>query len=154
MLFNGRDFTFFDFEGQRVRRFSEMRLKRSPLRDLAALVCSLYYAGLVALRNHAGPGSPAYADLLPWAEAWFEIVSAGLVNRYKICIEPAGVLPADGDWLLMLDIYRLDRHLVELDGELRRQRGWAEIPVRGLLQELNRFEVGSRPDFNRREVGN
>src|SRR5690606_32063831 len=44
VLWTGKDFVIIDFEGEPARSFSERRLKRSPLRDVAGMVRSFHYA--------------------------------------------------------------------------------------------------------------
>src|SRR5690606_35473328 len=44
VLWTGKDFVIIDFEGEPARAFSERRLKRSPLRDVAGMVRSFHYA--------------------------------------------------------------------------------------------------------------
>ncbi|MEX1238733.1 MAG: maltose alpha-D-glucosyltransferase, partial [Cyclobacteriaceae bacterium] len=44
VLFTGKDFVITDFEGEPARSYSERRLKRSPLRDVAGMIRSFHYA--------------------------------------------------------------------------------------------------------------
>ncbi|MDX5347832.1 MAG: putative maltokinase, partial [Hymenobacteraceae bacterium] len=44
VLFTGKDFVILDFEGEPARSYSERRLKRSPLRDVAGMIRSFHYA--------------------------------------------------------------------------------------------------------------
>ena len=44
VLYNGKDFTIIDFEGDPGRPLSERRIKRSPLQDVAGMIDSFYHA--------------------------------------------------------------------------------------------------------------
>src|SRR5690606_25552279 len=44
VLFTGKDFVILDFEGEPARAYSEQRIKRSPIRDVAGMIRSFHYA--------------------------------------------------------------------------------------------------------------
>src|SRR5436305_8155313 len=44
VLYTGKDFVIFDFEGEPARTIAARRIKRSVLRDVAGMVRSLHYA--------------------------------------------------------------------------------------------------------------
>jgi maltose alpha-D-glucosyltransferase/alpha-amylase len=44
VLFTGKDFIIIDFEGEPGFSFSERRLKKSPLKDVAGMMRSFHYA--------------------------------------------------------------------------------------------------------------
>ena len=51
VLWTGEDFVIIDFEGEPGRPLSQRRFKRAPLRDVAGMVRSFYYASAAALRD-------------------------------------------------------------------------------------------------------
>ncbi|MCB9041837.1 MAG: maltose alpha-D-glucosyltransferase [Lewinellaceae bacterium] len=135
VLFTGKDFILYDFEGDRTRSFSELRLKKPPMSDLSSLLSSLYYAALAALEVEAEPGKLGESPWLPVMEAWFEGMKTAFLNGYLPPAREAGLLPASKeDWNILQDTFLLERRLYELSFELERARGWEEIPLLGLLR--------------------
>ncbi len=137
VLFTGREFCLFDFEGDRIKSFSELRLRKSPARDLSSLISSLYYAAVAPLCNETGIEAFQESEWLPWAEAWYDHMSGAFLNGYLPIARAAGLIPvATDDWHVLLDTFLLERHLYELDYEMRRGRNWEVIPLRALLRML------------------
>jgi len=82
VLFTGKDFVIIDFEGEPAVSFSERRLKRSPLKDVAGMLRSFHYAsfGKIIL-------SKTYSDkevriLEPWADQWQHYVLRFFLRSY------------------------------------------------------------------------
>jgi maltose alpha-D-glucosyltransferase/alpha-amylase len=141
VLFTGKSFTLFNFEGDRTRSFSELRLRKSPISDLASLSSSLYYAAMAALSTHIKPEVLTESELLPWAEAWYEKLQDALMEGYLPIAREAQLLPdSEEDLQLLLQTFFLERQVYELGFELQQQRAWELIPYRGLLRLLERME--------------
>ena len=137
VLFTGRDFYLFDFEDDRIRSYSEQRLKKSAVRDVASLICSLYYAALAALHAEGDPEALSSPDLRRPAETWFEGIRAAFLFGYMPVAREAGLVPpSEEDWSILLDVFLLERHLYELSFELVSDRGWAQLPLQGILRLL------------------
>ena len=137
VLFTGKDFCVFDFEGERIRSYSELRLKKSPVRDLASLLCSMYYVALAALRTQVDPDQLQDSELLPWAEAWYDnMVAAFLTGYLPKAREAELVPPVQEDWEILMEAFLAERHLYELGFEIQKNRDLAQIPLRGLLRLL------------------
>jgi maltose alpha-D-glucosyltransferase/alpha-amylase len=138
VLFTGNSFVLFNFEGDRTRSFSELRLRKSPVRDLASLSSSLYYAALGALITQIKPIEPNESELLAYAEAWYDAIHSAFLEGYLPVARAAGLLPSsDEDWKLLLHTFQLERHLYELGFELQQNRGWEAIPYCGLLRQID-----------------
>jgi len=137
VLFTGRDFVILGFEGEPRRPLSERRLKRSPLRDVAAMLRSFHYAASAKLFEEAAAGlvsRGALAELETWARYWERWVSASFLRSYLERARGASFLPASReDVAMLLDIYRLEKALSELTQELSRRPAWAGIPLQGIL---------------------
>ena len=125
-----------DFEGEPARPLSERREKDQALRDVAGMLRSLEYAGLVAWENYAqetGSTNEGWADLLiRWSEAVFleaYLATAG---------ETADYLPTDPEARdLMIWAYQLDKVLYEVRYELGSRPDWVSLPLRGLERLLS-----------------
>lgn len=137
VLYTGKDFIIIDFEGEPARAVSERRIKRSPLRDVAGMIRSFYYAPYVALLHD--PGMHSDGRFGDWAESWYRHVSGVFFASYMRHAVDAGLLPRERDDLeLMLDVYTLDKAVYELGYELDNRPDWVSIPVRGILGILEK----------------
>jgi len=142
VLFTGREFILFNFEGDRTRSFSELRLRKSPVSDLTSLCSSLYYAAMAALDTHLKPELLTESEYLPWVEGWYERLQQCLLNGYRAEVQGQKLLPErEEDLQLLMDTFFLERQLYELGFELGQQREWELIPYRGLLRLLEKMRA-------------
>jgi maltose alpha-D-glucosyltransferase/alpha-amylase len=140
VLYTGKDFIIIDFEGEPARSLSERRMKRSPLRDVAGMLQSFYYAGIQALRNEEESGMITQENLPQmeqWVQFWYCWVSAAFLNTYLATAGDAAFLPkARGELQVLLDAYLLEKVIYELGYELNNRPDWVAIPLRRILQLL------------------
>jgi len=131
--------------GEITRTVGERKVKRSPLRDVAAMIRSFDYCVQSVLRgltNYKGraQGLIRAEDqpiLAPWAETWHNRVSREFVSAYLSIIGPSGLLPpADDSRRALLDVLLLERALQEVDKELSDRSDWLVIPLQGAVQLL------------------
>ena len=143
VLSTGKDFVFIDFEGDPDQTITERRLKRSPLRDVAAMIRSFHYAAWSAmLGKESGRGkTPGWLrpedipTLEPWARYWHRWVSAVYLAAYREHLGAAPFLPPSEDQLRQLfGIFLYERALSELSSELQHRPDWAVVPLTGLLR--------------------
>ncbi|MFN0017651.1 MAG: maltose alpha-D-glucosyltransferase [Pirellulaceae bacterium] len=143
ILYTGKDFLFIDFEGVPTQSLGERRLKRSPLRDVAGMVCSLEDAvqstllGLGTGRGHPQGviRSADRAALSAWAEFWRHTVTRAFLAAYLNAPGIRPLLPlklADSERLLR--IFTLERWASEFKHELHRRPRWLAIPINSLLR--------------------
>jgi maltose alpha-D-glucosyltransferase/alpha-amylase len=127
VLFTGKDFVVLDFDGELDRSYNDRRRRRSPLRDIACMLCSIDNAALVTLRE---PGTVREADaelLSPWASLWSSWMSAMLLSGYFRGIAGTSLVPQGPEQIMgLLDAFALERTLRDLREEL----GWAAAPGR------------------------
>jgi maltose alpha-D-glucosyltransferase / alpha-amylase len=140
VLYTGRDFYPLDFEGEPSRSLSERRLKRSPLRDVAAMLRSFQYAAYVKLFEEASAGvaSPGILpELERWALYWERWVSAAFLRAYFDRARGASFLPPSAEErALLLDAFVLEKAIHELAHELNDRPAWVRIPLQGIRQIL------------------
>ena len=136
VLYSAGDFVFIDFEGEPARTLSERRRKRSPLRDVAAMLRSFHYAAATALRGEAVRDQDMPA-LAPWAHAWAEWVGAEWLSAWLAEAGTIDFVPKDQTTLArMLDFYLLEKSIYEVFYELNNRPEWLVIPLSGLAQLL------------------
>ena len=143
ILFTGKDFVFIDFEGVPTQSLGERRLKRSPLRDVAGMLCSFEDAvqstllGLGTGRGHPQGVIRAAdrASLAAWAEFWRVAVSHSFLTTYLSTPGIAPLLPQQpADVQQLLSICTLERWVSEFMHELHRRPRWLTIPISSLLR--------------------
>ncbi len=133
VLFTGKDFYIIDFEGEPARSFSERRLKRSPLRDVAGMIRSFHYAAYNALfqQNVTVKEDETYME--EWAEQWYHYASNFFMHAYLGKTMGTGVVPArEEDFEILMETFLLEKAIYELGYELNNRPDWVLIPIRGI----------------------
>jgi maltose alpha-D-glucosyltransferase/alpha-amylase len=133
ILFTGKDFIILDFEGEPALSYSERRLKRSALRDVAGMLRSLHYAayGSLFLDNQVRPED--VTKLLPYVEQWYHYMSGFFVKSYLETVKDSLVIPqAKEDLQVLIETFLLQKAVYELNYELNNRPGWVTVPLRGI----------------------
>jgi maltose alpha-D-glucosyltransferase / alpha-amylase len=142
VLRTGSDFVIIDFEGEPARALGERRLKRSPLRDAAGMLRSFSYAAQVALRGAPERGLAQPSDvprLDRWVRYWRAWVGSAFLRAYLQRMAGTPLLPSGAEELAVLLRFLLfEKSVYELGYELDNRPAWAAIPIRGVLDLLER----------------
>jgi maltose alpha-D-glucosyltransferase / alpha-amylase len=140
VLYTGKDFLITDFEGEPERPLGERRLKRSPLRDVAAMIRSFDYVTRAALFKQLELGTLQEKDLQlldPWAQLWYRWVSAAYFKAYVAAVREANLVPASTEQLaVLIEAHLFEKALYEIGYELQHRLKWLQIPLQALLQLL------------------
>lgn len=150
VLFTGKDFVITDFEGEPARAYSERRLKRSPLRDIAGMVRSLHYAAYGALFLDNQIRSEDIPNLMPYAETWFHYFSNFFMHAYLERLDGQSFIPAHRDDLeILMTTFLLEKAIYELNYEINNRPDWLVIPLRGVTSILNNIKDGQtvKPEY-------
>jgi maltose alpha-D-glucosyltransferase/alpha-amylase len=140
VLFTGKDFIIIDFEGEPVRTFSERRLKRSPLRDVAGMIRSFHYAAFYQLIQNNTFRAEDVSYLETWAEQWYHYVSSFFMQAYMEKAGGKNFLPdSQADLDLLLQIFILEKAIYELNYELNMRPDWVIIPLRGIKYIMSEY---------------
>ena len=135
VLYTGKDFVIFDFEGEPARSLSERRLKRSPVRDIAGMLRSYQYAAYTVLHREMALSSDEKEFLSPWAELWATYMGGSFLKGYLEKMKGSPVLPSSmEDFENMLVPFLLEKALYEVGYELNNRPEWLLIPLRGVKQ--------------------
>lgn len=142
VLHTGQDFLIIDFEGEPARPMAERRAKHSPLKDVAGMLRSFDYAAHAALYNRLEQGcidAGRMAHLEPRARFWTHWVSVVFLEAYLARARGGGFLPTEARELeILLEASLLDKAAYELCYELNNRPAWLKIPLKGILQLMNR----------------
>ncbi len=139
VLTTGKDFVIIDFEGDKRRSLSERRVKRSPLRDLASMICSFHYAvGSIIMGNGSprgqAPGMIRTEDLQllrDWGWTWFSWVSASFLDQYVASTHQAAFMPQNREeFRTLMELFLLEKSLQELGYDIENRPSWIMIPMR------------------------
>ena len=141
VLWTGRDFTIIDFEGEPARSYSERRLKRSPLRDVAGMLRSFQYAVFSTALKDEYSYQRKEGDMQKWAEIWYHHVSRIYLKGYLDAVEGTGFVPSPQEDLeILLETYLLEKAVYELNYELNHRPDWVQIPILGIKAIVNRHD--------------
>jgi len=145
VLFTGKDFVIIDFEGEPARSFSERRLKRSPLRDVAGMIRSFHYAAYNALFQEQGVRKEDIAVLENWAEQWYHYASGFYIDAYLNTVKGSEFIPEEKKHLdILIQVFLLEKAIYELNYELNNRPDWVTIPIRGIKYIMRRYLNGGK----------
>ncbi len=133
VLWTGRDFVIIDFEGEPARSFSERRLKRSPLRDVAGMIRSFHYAAYSSIIESEFDQQKKEGDLDHWAENWYYLVTRMFLQGYYSNVGDNNFIPRDKeDTEILMQTFLLEKAIYEMNYELNNRPDWVLIPLRGI----------------------
>ena len=93
VLFTGKDLMFLGFAGDPLRSYSERRLKRSPLRDVAGIVRAFYYAAYEGIWMNNEYHADDVNKLFNAADLWAYHVSGIFVKSYLDKVQHTELVP-------------------------------------------------------------
>jgi maltose alpha-D-glucosyltransferase/alpha-amylase len=132
ILFTGKDLMILDFEGEPAATYSERRLKRSPLRDVAGMIRSLHYAAYGSLILDKNKNDD-FKKLEPFVEHWYHYMSGFFMEAYLKSIGNSGLIPSDkNDVAILLQTFLIEKSVYELNYELNNRPSWVVVPLKGI----------------------
>jgi maltose alpha-D-glucosyltransferase/alpha-amylase len=138
VLFTGKDVAIPYLGGDPHRSFGERRIKRSPVRDLASMIRSIFYAAESSLKN-GHVVKEETEKLLPYYRLWTHHSVSFFIHNYLQEVGKASFIPENKDELtLLLRIYALEIAVHDLNYELNNRPEWAIVPVRLIKAILDR----------------
>ncbi len=130
ILFTGKDFAFTDFEGDERIPYTERTIKRSPLRDCAALTCSIFITSNRVFREQ-NLGLESF-----WPADWAVRAVRSFLDSYrKEMLESDRPLFDAEAVRVLLPVFVHERLLAEIEEMLNRKTDPEDI--RELLTILN-----------------
>ncbi|GAA4330688.1 maltose alpha-D-glucosyltransferase [Flaviaesturariibacter amylovorans] len=129
VLLTGKDLALYDFGGNVQRSYSERRIKRSPLRDVAQMIASIYQTTFEGFRHsaHLPADNSAY---LAYAERWAYLMSGFFAKAYFEAVQDTPFVPADpADREMLLQTFLIERALRHINEDLQTDPGRAGAPL-------------------------
>jgi maltose alpha-D-glucosyltransferase/alpha-amylase len=114
ILFTGKDFII-DFEGNSEIPYSDRRLKRSALRDVAAMIWSFHFAAYTAMHSfkQANVNEEKYLEML--AEKWWVSLCNDFLFSYIRELQNTQILPDDNNLInYLITIFLLERIFTDI----------------------------------------
>ncbi len=139
VLFTGKDFVIIDFEGEPGFSFSERRLKKNPLKDVAGMMRSFQYAafGKILLNENYRTQDMEYLEA--WAEQWQHYVSRFYFGAYLERMGLGKELSEENE--VLIRTFLIEKAIYELGYELNGRPDWVIIPLRGIVYHMNRYQL-------------
>ncbi len=133
ILLTGMDFLFINFEGQPAIASSAKRLKRSPFRDIAGIIGSVYFAAHTSLQKFGHLLSEDIAAYNAFANRWWFCMSNKFLRGYLDAAGEKDFFPSDEKQVnFLVNVYMIEKMLSEIDKGITRNSNWLKIPVEGL----------------------
>lgn len=136
VLFTGKDFIIIDFEGEPGFSFSERRLKKNPLKDVAGMMRSIHYAAFGKILLNENYRHQDREILEGWAEQWQHYIARFYFGAY---LERLGQkeFPYESD--VLIRTFLIEKAVYELGYELNGRPDWVIIPLRGIEYHMRRY---------------
>jgi len=133
VLYTGKDFVILDFEGEPAKAYSERRLKRSALRDVAGMIRSFHYAAYAGIFLDDKINQTDREKLAPYADQWYHYMSGFFMKAYLETVQGTMIIPKDKEGLeVLIETFLLEKAIYELNYELNNRPDWVIIPIKGI----------------------
>ena len=133
ILWTGKEYIMNSFEGDPSKSFSERRIRRSAMRDLAAMIRSLHYAAYSSILSPEYSQQRKEGNLEEWAESWHYYISRLYIKGYLDKAENKDYVPKNQeDFNILMHTFLLEKALTELNYEIENRQEWILIPLRGI----------------------
>ena len=140
ILWTGREYIMNSFEGDPSKSFSERRIRRSAMRDLAAMIRSLHYAAYSNILSPEYDQQRKEGNLEEWAETWHYYISRLYIKGYLDKAGSKDYVPKNKeDFKILMHTFLLEKALTELNFEIENRREWILIPLRGIKAILSYY---------------
>ena len=139
ILLTGKDLAISDYSGDPTVSYSERRLKRSPLVDLASMVLSFHKVAFDGFMSDPQLQGDARTRLQPFAALWSHYIGGIFVHAYMTTVKDSRLLPSDPkDLEMMWQNYLLQRAILAFNDALRNDPPRLIAPltlIRNILRE-------------------
>jgi maltose alpha-D-glucosyltransferase/alpha-amylase len=131
VLITGKDIAIKDFSGNPQRSYSEKRLKRSPLRDVATMLHSLYYVAYEGFLVNKQLHEDEIQGVTPFLVLWIHYMTSFFMKAYLETVAGSQLIPKEREEVvLMIRTYLLEKAVAEVNRDLQKRPDWVSIPLR------------------------
>jgi maltose alpha-D-glucosyltransferase / alpha-amylase len=131
VLLTGRDIAIQGYGGDPLRPYSERRLKRSPLHDVATMLRSFHnvvYEGFQQNHHILNENRPKY---VPFLRLWAHYMGGFFMKAYLDAVTGSHFVPADkSDFRVMVQTFLLEKSLNDLNHALNNKPASIVVPMR------------------------
>lgn len=139
VLVVSNDVFIIDFEGEPRRTLAERRQKDSPLRDVAGMLRSFDYAAWTVVQRLDTFRPGAGEQAAPLVRDWRERAGRAFMETYMETARECAFMPQEEEDLRrLLALFLIEKACYEIAYEAGNRPGWVNIPLRGLLELLDR----------------
>lgn len=140
-LYTGKDFVFFDFEGNPDQSVGERRLKRCALRDGVGMVLSFEdaaYAALAKIKEQGMFPPERLTQLKPWARLWHQGAALAFLSAYAREAAGSVFFPREADeFKFLLRRLMLEKTLEKIGDDLNRASPYLLISLESALELID-----------------
>ncbi|MFL5742890.1 MAG: maltose alpha-D-glucosyltransferase [Flavisolibacter sp.] len=130
LLMTGKDVVIHDFGGNTTRSYSERRIRRSPVRDLAEMISSFYYTAYEGFFSNDHIAREENNNLMAFADQWAHYMSGFFMKAYIDLVKDSSLIPRQKDeFRIVLDTFLLEKSLAHLNFELNNRPEWSVVPL-------------------------
>ncbi|HEY1202618.1 MAG TPA: alpha-amylase, partial [Niastella sp.] len=131
VLLTGKDIAIQGYGGDPLRPYSERRLKRSPLHDVATMLRSLHnaaYEGFQENHHILDENRPKYT---PFLRLWAHYMGGFFMKAYLDAVAGSQFVPTDrSDFRVMIQTFLLEKSLNDLNHALNNNINSIVVPMR------------------------
>ncbi|MDD5209561.1 MAG: maltose alpha-D-glucosyltransferase [Elusimicrobiales bacterium] len=147
-LFTGKDFVIKDFAGDPEKAMGERRLKRSPLRDVAGMLMSFFYAAHAPFLLPGEIPRKEMSGLAPWIDLWYAYTAGAFLSGYLSAARDSQLLPQSREETdTLLHIFLAEKCMLDLEAEASVRPDWAFVPARLLRRLLDPVRPDEKPQL-------
>jgi maltose alpha-D-glucosyltransferase/alpha-amylase len=131
VLLTGKDIAIQGFGGDPMRPYSERRLKRSPLHDVATMLRSFHNAAYEGffLNNHILKEN--LSKYIPFAQVWAHYMGSFFMKAWLDTVAGSHFVPKDkAELRMMLQTFLLEKALLDLNQSLNNGSASIVVPMR------------------------
>jgi maltose alpha-D-glucosyltransferase/alpha-amylase len=105
------------------------------------MIRSFHYVAYEGLLNNNQLNSEEKLEMQPWAEKWYHYMSQIFIKAYIIRAESDLLIPpSQEDLKRIIDVFLLERMVIELAQELKGSYRRLQVPLNGIIGIMRRYQ--------------
>ena len=139
VLVDHDDFYLLDFEGEPESTIRDRKVKQPPIKDIAGMFRSFHYAIYSVILNNGSKFPYEREELFVAGEKLYHYICGSFLYTYVDHVQKNNLnIGYTKEIEFLLQYCLLEKAVYELGYELNSRPRWALIPLRGILQILNK----------------